>query len=241
LRRRNRWIIPALIIGIVVVGTLAFTLGSIVNHNGEATGPAIATYTPPAATGTPPALPTATHTPPTRPTVPLPTSTIARATPRPTAPAATAPVRTATPIPSASDSIGERAAEMLAAMQLGHTPNAADPTVRAFSRDLAAMQPICNASLLGVAGDIVTTHNRLQGLGAQGSLLDTASQLRTFVVNAAKTQSALPPDPCSSLFGAYTRYAQPQSVAKNDHPGDKGGDHGRDGGGKGGGKHGKGH
>ncbi|MDB5076806.1 MAG: hypothetical protein JWO42_2985, partial [Chloroflexi bacterium] len=54
-------------------------------------------------------------------------------------------------------------------------------------------------------------------------LLNTASQLQAFVVNAAKTQSTAPPFPCSTLFGTFGAPGGSTNIAKHT----KGGDGGR--------------
>ncbi|MDB5074673.1 MAG: hypothetical protein JWO42_852, partial [Chloroflexi bacterium] len=190
-----------LVIAVAIVWTVAFTLQSVFNQTSYATTTASVSptlSTKPAVSSSMTASATAKRAAQTA------TAPANTATPASTAtPAATVSESTATPVISIADNAVERAAEMLATLQLGYTPKPTDPTVRAFSRDLAAMQPLCNATLLGLAGDIVNTHNRLQSMGAQGDLLNTASQLQAFVVNAAKTQSTAPPFPCSTLFGTF--------------------------------------
>jgi hypothetical protein len=126
--------------------------------------------------------------------VPIPTSTLA---------IVGGPVVQLPQAPHARDST-TTAAIILAAMQLGYTPPAADPTVRAFAQDLTVLQPMCKIGMTPLAYQIAHASAVLQRSGMSGSLLDTATRLRQFVSNT------LPGDrivigSCPGLFDAYTR------------------------------------
>jgi hypothetical protein len=107
---------------------------------------------------------------------------------------------------------------ILASMQLGYAPPADDPTVRAFARDLVALQPICKIEMVPLAYEIANAGVALRNNGAPDSLLDTASRLRTFAGHITK-HGRIVIGSCPGLFDAYAR-------SRTDKHGNNGNDNG---------------
>jgi hypothetical protein len=106
--------------------------------------------------------------------------------------------------PSDSPDQTTAAAIILATMQLGYTPPADNPTVRAFALDLTALQPICKIGMVPLAYQVANASAVLQNSGASASLLDTASRLREFVTHMVPGDRIVIGS-CPGLFDAYTR------------------------------------